>query len=144
MLPCFTQEYHFVRHVTAPQIAIWGTAVFEAETPFVSRYFEHGYYWLNGEKNECYQTRYFVVAENHLHIQKQNRAPLHTFMLPESLSEYPLILQHTHLCNRDQYAISLKIESPDKFETCYEINGPLKQNAITTLYARGPIQNINL
>ena len=144
MLPCFTEKYHFVRHVTAPQIEILGTAVFEAETPFISRYFEHGYYWLNGEKHECYQTRYFVSSENHLHIQKQNRSPLHTFMLPKSLSQYPMILQHTHLCNRDQYTISLKIESPDKFETYYEISGPLKKNTIKTLYARNSTQNISL
>jgi hypothetical protein len=53
-------------------------------------------------------------------------------------------LQHTHLCNRDRYAISLEIESPDRFQTYYTINGPIKQNIINTLYSRSPIQNTNL
>jgi hypothetical protein len=113
-----------------------GISVFEPISTEKVRHTKKGSYILNGQEQEFFQVRYFVFKQGRVIMEKYEESLLHEFMIPDNDPSFPMTLHHSHHCNDDIYNITLKILSPDEFQTEYRIKGQKKNEIIQSQYTR--------
>ncbi len=132
---CFRGAYNFKRLVKNEKIFMSGVVTFSDLGGGKYRYDEVGTYMKHEAPKNCFQTRFFIIKDSFLIIQKIDRSALHEFQIPQDFS-LPLMFLHTHQCKNDAYELLLTIVSKNKFKTVYKIKGPHKSENIQTIYTR--------
>ncbi len=123
----FLGAYNFERTVKNPDIKMTGAVVFKEIKQNHIESYEEGCYFLNNEKIDFFQKRYYIFEDSFLNILTADGTLLH--ILTEKNCS------HTHECKNDLYHVTLKIND-EGFETFYIITGPNKNISIHTVYER--------
>jgi hypothetical protein len=131
----FRGTFRCTRVVSVPETTQQGIAVFTPRDSGCVDYKEQGFYDLNGQTFTYYQHQCFKIEKKTLSIMRYNGSLLHMFEYPSTL-RLPYAFHHTHPCRKDQYALTLTIQSVDAFETFYTISGPTKNYTMHTVFVR--------
>lgn len=134
----FSGCYTYQRQVSSPDLLIEGVAKFKKIRASESAYHEKSVYCLDNQQQISVQQRFFLWDDAYLTIQKNDHSVLHQLAIPAilSFSALPVSLYHTHVCQKDCYALTLRIESLAVFSTHYVIQGPAKDYSIDTVFRR--------
>jgi hypothetical protein len=131
----FQGGYIFKRVVAPTDTIITGKALFKPISESKSEYIESGSYILNKAVQDCFQKQYYLWKNSQLRIEKRDGILLHQFHIP-LVNNFPIVLEHRHVCKMDNYNITIKLFSLDFFQTIYEITGPKKNSIIKTDFVR--------
>jgi hypothetical protein len=123
---CFSGVYNFKRLVKNENIFMTGTVEFDDLGNGKYRYNEKAIYVLHETPKNCFQTRFFIIKDTSLIIQKIDGSMLHEFQIHQGLS-FPLAFHHVHQCKNDVYELLLNFLSKNQFKTTYKISGLKKR-----------------
>lgn len=133
-----TQSWSFCKYLPENGIIIQGqvTLLPVEGKPNHKKWCEQGSWSGNhGKSYSCTLLHEYVLNDDSIKIYSgpDTKILLHDFTI-NSFKEFPLIMQHTHVCGQDHYACKWVFLDEHTFEMHYTVLGPKKNYRIQALY----------